>query len=142
MGLDLEPTVLGDSPSAHPFFQEEPPPCTWAKPGRFGSQFVLCFLALGGHCLQMLCLPGFGTHPNTQNFHIFVLSLPVSRSTLPRNAYFSWQTLPNRPGFARLPVYPFSQETYLSGSQRSTLRCHCAPPYVRNPQGHLQSIFF
>ena len=33
--------------------------------------FVLCFLALGGHCLQMLCLPGFGTHANTQNLPLF-----------------------------------------------------------------------
>ena len=37
--------------------------------------------------------------------HIFVLSLPVSRSTLPRNAYFFMASpkLPNRPGFALLP---------------------------------------
>ena len=46
-------------------------PSTWAKPGRFGSFFVLCFLALGGHCLQMLCLPGFGTHANTHNLPHF-----------------------------------------------------------------------
>ena len=65
----------------------------WVKPGRFGSFFVLCFLALGRHCLQMLCLPGFGTHANTQNLpHFFVLSLLVFGSTLSRNAYFSRQT--------------------------------------------------
>ena len=47
------------------------------------------------------------THTQTPRIcHIFVLSLVVSRSTLPRNAYFSWQAasakLPNRPGFALL----------------------------------------
>ena len=70
--------------------------CTWAKPGRFGSFFVLCFLALGEHCLQMLCVPGFGTHANTQNPpHFLVLSLPVFRTKA---------KLPNRPGFALLRV--------------------------------------
>ena len=39
---------------------------TWVKLGRFGSLFVLCFLALGGRCRQMLCC------------HIFVLSLLLS----------------------------------------------------------------
>ena len=62
--------------------------CTWVKTGRFGNFFVLSFLALGGHCLQMLCLPGFGTHADTQICHIFVLSLLVPKSILPRNAYF------------------------------------------------------
>ena len=57
--------------------------------------FVLCFLILGGHCLQMLYLPGFGTHAKTPRIcHIFVLSLLVSRSTLPQTAnFFLWQTL-------------------------------------------------
>ena len=60
--------------------------------GRFGSFFVLCILALGGHCLQMLCLPGFGTHANTQNLPHF-RAFPASiQEHSPRNAYFSWQT--------------------------------------------------
>ena len=56
----------------------EGPNCTWVKPGRFGRFFVLCFLALGGHCFQMLCLPGFGTRANTQNlphFRAFTASI-------------------------------------------------------------------
>ena len=62
------------------------------KTGTIWQFFVLCFLALGGHCLQMLCLPGFGTHANAQNLPHFRAFLLISRSTLPRNAYFSWQT--------------------------------------------------
>ena len=78
---------------------------TWVKPGRFGSFFVLCFLALGGHCLQMLCLPGFGTRANTQN-------LPYSRA-FPASI---WEHSPPKCLFARqtlncqivpvLPSYP------------------------------------
>ena len=55
-------------------------PCTWVKPGRFGKLFVLCFLALGGHCLQMLCLPGFGTHANTQNLPTEQHSIKTTQS--------------------------------------------------------------
>ena len=68
-------------------------PCTWVKPERFGNLFVLWFLALRGHCLQMLCLPGLGHTQTPRICHIFVLSLLVSRSALPRYAYFAWQTL-------------------------------------------------
>ena len=32
--------------------------CTWVKTGRFGIFVELCFLALGGRCLQMLFLSG------------------------------------------------------------------------------------
>ena len=78
--------------------------CTWVKPGRFGSFFVLCFLALGGHCLQMLCLPGFGTHANTQNlphFHAFTAS--IQEHSPPKCLFFMANAkLPNRPGFALL----------------------------------------
>ena len=62
--------------------REIPNSCLWTLQGRrlvymgkkkrrFGSFFVLSFLALGGHCLQMLCLPGFGTHANTHNLTHF-----------------------------------------------------------------------
>ena len=69
------------------------PPCTWVKTGRFGSFFVLCFLALGGHCLQMLCLPGFGTHANIQNLPHF-RAFPASiQEHSPPKCLFSWQTL-------------------------------------------------
>ena len=71
------------------------------KNGTVWHFFVLCFLALGGHCLQMLCLLGFGTHANT---HTFVLSLLVSGSFLPQNAYLSWQTRDCQ----IVPVYPLS----------------------------------
>ena len=42
-----------------------------------------------------------------------MLSLLVSRSTLPRSAYFSWHKLklPNRPGFALLQGSPCRQES-------------------------------
>ena len=78
--------------------------CTWVKPGRFGSFFVLCFLALGGDCLQMLCLPGFGTHANTQNLPHF-RAFPASIRGLPPPKYLFFMAnakLPNRPGFALL----------------------------------------
>ena len=87
------------------------------KTGRFGSLLVLCFLALGGHCLQMLRLPGFGTHANTRQnlpyrafpasiqeqslgiYHI-VLSLLVSRNCPSKCLFFMANAkLPNRPGF-------------------------------------------
>ena len=80
--------------------------CTWVKPGQFGSLFVLCFLALGGHCLQMLCLPGFGTHANTQNlpqFRGFPCEYPGALS--PEMPIFMANAkLPNGPGFAVLHV--------------------------------------
>ena len=72
---------------------QEASPRTWAKTGRFGSFFVLSFLALGGHCLQCFVYQDSGHTQTPRVCHIFVLSLLVPRSTLPRNAYFSWQTL-------------------------------------------------
>ena len=77
--------------------------CTWVKPGRFGSFFVLCFLALRGHCLQMLFLPGFGTHANTQNLPHFRAFTASIQERSPPNAYFSWQTL----NCQIVPVLPF-----------------------------------
>ena len=63
--------------------------CTWVKPGRFGSFFVLCFLALGGHCLQMLCLPGFGTHANTQNLpHFRAFPASIQEHSPPKCLFF------------------------------------------------------
>ena len=66
--LVLEGALYGtfSPPKSHDTFC--PPPfansqCTWVKTGRFGSFFVVCFLALGGHCLQrcflyqVLCFP-------------------------------------------------------------------------------------
>ena len=82
-------------------------PCTWVKTGRFGSFFVLSFLALGGHCLQMLCLPAFGTHANTQILPPF-RAFPASTQehSPPECPFFMANAeLPNRPGVALLPVH-------------------------------------
>ena len=83
-------------------------PCTWVKPGRFGSFFALCFLALGGHCFQMLCLPGFGTHPNTQNLPDFrAFPASIQEHSPPKCLFFMASAkLPNRPGFALLQGHP------------------------------------
>ena len=55
----------------------------------------------------MLCLPGFGTHANTQNlphFHAFPGS--IQERCLPKWLFFMASAkLPNRPGFALLPVH-------------------------------------
>ena len=85
-----------------------PPPCTWVKSGRLGSFFVLCFLALGGHCLQMLCLPGFGTHTNTQNLpHFRAFPASIWEHSLPKCLFFKANAkLPNCPGFALLQTPP------------------------------------
>ena len=94
--------------------------CTWAKPGRFGSFFVLCFLALGGHCLQMLCLPGLGTHANTQNPpHFRAFPASIWEHSPPKCLFFKANAkLPNRPGFALLQRGTRSngQNTYLLGN--------------------------
>ena len=76
----------------------------WTKPGRFGSLFVLCFLALGGHCLQMLCLPGLGTHANTLTLPHFRAFLASIQEHSPPKCLFLMANakLPNRPGFALL----------------------------------------
>ena len=78
--------------------------CTWVKPGRFGSFFVLCFLALGGHCLQMLCLPGFGRNANNQNLpHFRAFPASIQEHSPPKCLFFMANAkLPNRPGFALL----------------------------------------
>ena len=80
--------------------------CTWVKPGRFGSFFVLCFLALGGHCLQMLCLPGFGTHANIQNLpHFRAFLASIQEHSPPKCLFFMVNAkLPNRPVFALLQL--------------------------------------
>ena len=82
-------------------------PSTRVKPGRFGSFFVLCFLALGGHCLQMLSLPGFWTHANTQNLpHFRALPASIQEHSPPKCLFFMAKAkLPNRPGFALLRWY-------------------------------------
>ena len=64
--------------------------CTWVKTGRFGLFFVLCFRALGGHCLQMLCLPGCGTHANTQNLpHVRAFPASIRELSPPKRLFFS-----------------------------------------------------
>ena len=73
----------------------------------FGSFFVLCFLALGEHCLQMLCLPGFGTHANTQNLpHFRAFPAIIWEHSPPKCRFFKANAkLPNRPSFALLHVH-------------------------------------
>ena len=98
----------------------------WVTTGRFGIFFVLCFRALGGHCLQMLCLPRFGTHANTQNLpHFRACPASVWELSPPQNAYFSWQTRDCQivPGFALPPVY--NSRTPFETSCISI--CDCAP---------------
>ena len=70
---------------------------------------VLCFLALGGHCLQMLCFPGFWTHANTQNLPHF-RALPASiRELSPPKCLLFMANKKTRDGqiFPGLPVYIF-----------------------------------
>ena len=63
--------------------------CMGKKKGRFGIFFVVCFLALGGHCLQILSLPGFGTHTNTQNLrHLRAVPASMRELSSPRG---HWQ---------------------------------------------------
>ena len=87
------------------------------KPGRFGSFFVLCFLALGGHCLQMLCLPGFGTHANTQNLpHFRAFPASIQEHSPPKCLFFVANAkLPNRPAFALLQVHRLQRYWPLKG---------------------------
>ena len=117
--------------------------CTWAKPGRFGSFFALCFLALGGHCLQMLCLPGFGTR-NTQTLHIFVLPLLISRSTLPRNTYFFWQML-NCQIVPALPSYrgalKWGLKATLCNLRTIVHNCALSWPFFRNEKSAQRGSF-
>ena len=74
------------------------------KTGRFGSFFVLCFLALGGRCLQMLCLPVCGRHANTQKLpHFRAFPASIQEHSSPEMPIFHGKReLPNRPGFALL----------------------------------------
>ena len=76
--------------------------CTRVKTGRFGIFSVLCFLALGGHCLQLLCLPGFRTHADSQNLpHFRGFPASVQEHCPPKCLFFMANAkLPNRPGFA------------------------------------------
>ena len=108
-------------------------PCTWVKPGRFGSSFVFRFLALGGHCLQMLCLPGFGTHANTQNRpHFRAFPAIIQEQYPPKCLFFMANAkLPNRPGFALLPVHA-------SYAYHSFPHHHC--PYQNDDHFHSRRI--
>ena len=59
------------------------------------------------HCLQMLCLPGFGTHANTQNLpHFRAFPASAQERSPPKCLFFMANAkLPNRPGFALLRVH-------------------------------------
>ena len=74
---------------------------TWVTTGRFGF-LLFCFLAFGGHCLQMLCLPGLGTQANTQNLpHFRAFSASIWELSPPKCRFsMANARLPNRPGFA------------------------------------------
>ena len=62
------------------------------KNGTIWHFFVPCFLALGEHCLQMLCLPGFGTHASTHNLpHFRAFPASIRELSHPK-CLFSWQT--------------------------------------------------
>ena len=56
----------------------------------------------------MLCLPGFGTHANTQNLpHFRAFPATIQEHSPPKCLFFMANAkLPNRPGFALLPVLP------------------------------------
>ena len=77
------------------------------KTGRFGIFSVPCFLALGGHCSQTLCLPAFGTRANTQNLlHFRAFPASIQEHCPPKCLLFMANAkLPNRLGFALPPVH-------------------------------------
>ena len=81
---------------------------------------MLCFLALGGHCFQMLCLPGFGTHANTHNLpHFRAFPASIQEHSPPKCLFFMANAeLPNRPGFALLPVLSDLQGTFWGISKK------------------------
>ena len=105
---------------------------------------VLCFLALGGHCLQMLCLPGFGTHANTQNLpHFRAFPASIQEHSPPKCLFLMVNAqLPNRPAFAllqggalfstrilaltasRLPSMPSSKGACLSPLKSVAMKFH------------------
>ena len=76
------------------------------KTGTIWQFFRALFLALGGHCLQMLCLQGFGTHANTQNLpHFRAFPASIQEHSPPQSLFFMANAkLPNRPGFALLQL--------------------------------------
>ena len=83
----------------------------WQHMGKNGTIWhfsVLCFLlALVQHCLQMLCLPGFRTHANTQNLlHCRAFPASIQKHCPSKCLFFMANAkLPNRPGFSLLHVY-------------------------------------
>ena len=94
-------------------------PMNMGKNGTIWHFSVLCFPALGAHCLQMLCLRGvWDARKHPESATPFVLSLLVFRSTVPRNAYFLWQTLncqivPVLPSYTPPhPPLPLSESPY------------------------------
>ena len=104
--------------------------------GKIGTirQFVCAFLlAFGGHCLQMLCLTGFGTHVNTQNFpHFRALPGSAQGHSPPKCLFFMANAkLPSRPGFALLqplPVYAWN------GCHLSNWRSHLETVHILGPK--------
>ena len=81
---------------------------TWVKTGRYDIFLVLCLLGLGGHCLQLLCLPGFGTHANNQNLpHFRAFPASIQEHSPPKCLFVMANAkLTNRPGFALLHSAP------------------------------------
>ena len=79
--------------------QEKGGTCIRAKRDDLAVCLCFGFLALGGRCLQMLCLPGFGTHANTQKLpHFRAFPANIRERSHPKCLFFMANAkLPNRP---------------------------------------------
>ena len=114
--------------------QREVPHCTWVKPGRFGSLFVLkAFVSwhLEDTVSKCFVYQNSGHTQTPRICHILVLSLLVSGSTLPRNAYFSRQTLICQ----IVPVLP--SYLYITGAARCMGKC----TECQAISGYFQAVF-
>ena len=71
----------------------------------------------------MLCLPGFGTHANTQNLpHFRAFPAGTQEHSPPKCLFFMANAkLPNRPGFALLHGFPPELEN-----------CYCITKLAKN----------
>ena len=76
------------------------------KTGRFGN--FLCFvswldLVLEGHCLQVPCSPGLGTHGKPRICHVHAFPASIQEHSPPKCLFFKANPkLPNRPNSALL----------------------------------------